>query len=755
MTRTQAAHFFKYTSLAGIYGGLLMPLVFIPVVIFPFVFSKLIFFQILIGLTFPAYIALAWMEPKFRPKKHILYFGILAYFASILLSVIFAVDPYRAWWGNQERMNGLFTLLHFLAWLTMAVGLLKTWKDWRRLLNYQIVLSGIMALVAIMQKFNPDLLLYTAGRRVGGLLDNPIYMAAYQIFNIFFLALLAWKVKDRRWWFLYGGAAFLDILAFIFTESRGGLLGLGIGIVAFTIFIGMFHTKKTVKVSIFSIVALLMTAYGFIFVFRGSELISNSPLRRFTDLTDTLETRLIAWDIAWDGFLERPLTGWGFDNFHILFNEKYNPESLRYGQYETWFDRAHNTVLDVLSMTGLVGFLTYVFIYVAIFYSVIRAYKKEWIDLPIAAILFSLPLAYFFQNLLVFDHPAGFSMSFLMYGLIIGATSGEFVGAKEAGDQDMGKIKSKMHSAPWTSFAVFQIAALILVWRVSVLPFQMSKLSIASNNIINTNFDRALDMAEEANRTWTPYTDEQSFVVSRNLVTLVTRPGFSDLPRWREAYDFAKEMNEREYTLHPRNTNTLFVYARLLHAFGQLAPEDIARSEQLYLAAITTSKKRQQIHYALARLYTETGNMDATIEILRNVKDFDYELGEGHWRYGVALLYDKHELEEGAKEIALSQSVQYRFKFTDGRELVPLFDAYLILGDTEAMDRMISKLDTYPKADESVYAQFIAKLSISNMPEQQAAVEAFAKEKYPDIDKTVLKVLQDYASQNGGTELAQ
>ena len=473
MKRPQAINIFKNISYVGIYGGLLLPLVFIPTVIFPFVFSKLIFFQIIVGITFPAYIALAWMEPKFRPKKHILYFGILAYFIAIALSVVFAADPFRAWWGNQERMNGLFSLLHFLAWFTMAIGVLKNWTDWRRLLNYQIALSGIMAIVAIMQKINPNLLLFPAGDRVGGLLDNPIYMAAYQIFNLFFLALLAWKVRDRRWWWFYGVVGVLDVIAFFLTQSRGGLFGLGVGMIVFTLFLGLFHKKKKVKVALFSAIALLFVIYGTMFAFRGTDFIHNSPFKRYVNIGTSLTTRSIAWDIAWNGFLEKPITGWGFDNFHILFNEKYNPESLRFGQYETWFDRAHNTVLDVLSMTGLVGFLTFAFIYVAIFYSVIRAYKKEWIDLPIAAILFSLPVAYFFQNLLVFDHPAGFSMSFLLYGLIVAATSGEFVGMKEMGDENLEEKKPKTRSAPWVSFTILQVVALIIVWRLSVLPFQI------------------------------------------------------------------------------------------------------------------------------------------------------------------------------------------------------------------------------------------------------------------------------------------
>jgi len=753
MTRTQATKLFKSISLVGIYGGLLMPLVFIPQVIFPFVFSKIIAFQILVGLTFPAYIALAWMEKEYRPKKHIVYLGILAYFAAIALSVVFAIDPYRAWWGNQERMNGLFSLLHFLAWLTVAVGVLKEWKDWKRLLNYEIVLSGIMALVAIIQKFHPTLLMFSAGRRVGGLLDNPIYMAAYQIFNLFFLALLAWKVKNRRWWWLYGGVALLDIFAFVFTESRGGLLGLALGIVAFTFFMGLFHKSKKVKVGILSGLAVLVVAYSLVFAFRNTELIAHSPLRRFTDFSDTVDTRLIAWNIAWEGFLEKPITGWGFDNFHILFNQKYNPQSLRFGQYETWFDRAHNTVLDVLSMTGSVGFLAYAFMFISIFYSVIRAYKKEWIDLPIAAILFSLPIAYFFQNLLVFDHPAGFSMSFLLYALVISATSAGFMGGQDK--EDHKEEKTIAHSAPWLVFGILQAIALLIVWRASVIPFEVSKMSIDANNLITKDFDAALDLAKQASLQWTPYSDEQSFIMSRNLVTLASQRGFSNLDRWREAYDFTKELDAHDMALHPNNTNTLFVYARLLHAFGSLVPEDIPQAEQLYLDAIATSPKRQQLQYALARLYLETGKQDAAIDILKTVKDYDYELGEGHWRYGVALFYDKSSLQDGANEIALSQSVSYPFHLTSGREFIPLVDAYLVSSNQAALDELLTQLDAVSLDAEGVYAQIAAKLTIMGMDSEKQTVIDFAQQSYPDIVSSTEAIVKSYEAQRGATTSAQ
>lgn len=723
MNRSQAIKFFKAISLLGIYGGLLMPLVFIPVVIFPFVFSKLIFFQVLVGMTFPAYLALAWMEPSYRPKKHVLYFAILAYFIAIAISVVFAVDPFRAWWGNQERMNGLFTVLHFFVWMTMAVGLVKTWEQWKKLLHFQIVLSAVMAVVAIMQKLNPNLLLFPAGDRVGGLLDNPIYMAAYQIFNFFFLALLFWKNPSRNWRIVYGFVFGFDVIAFILAQSRGALVGLAAGIIAFALYIALFTKSKKLRFGVFGLLLVGFLGYGTLYLNRTAPIVLHSPISRFLNFDTSVGTRFIAWNIAWQGFVERPLTGWGFDNFHILFNLKYNPISLRFGSYETWFDRAHNTVLDVLSMTGIFGFLTFFGIYIAIFYATWRAYRKKWIDLPIAAILFSLPVAYFVQNLFVFDHPAGFSMSYLLFALIIAATKGEFIGEKEAMAEKHKETGSR--AAPWTGFAVLMVLMALLVLRTSINPFQISRKSLEANAYFSVNPEKSYQLALEASQTWTPYVDEQSFLVSRNMISLLGSGTAQRTSNWKEMYELAKKLSLEEIDRHPRNTHPRFIFARLAQEVMSLIPAEAKESETMYKEAIETSPKRQQLHYGLARLYLMTGNLEPALSVFRDVISFDPDFGEGYWNLGITTMYDKHDLEAGAENIQKALSVPYPYVLQGPRELVVIADSLMIRQDDEGMKTFISKLGTsYPLADASIYAQLVYKLQVTKKPELMQAMLA-------------------------------
>jgi O-antigen ligase len=707
------------------------------------VFSKLIFFQVLVGLTFPVYIVLAWMEPTYRPRFHLLYAAIGAYFVAVGLSMIFAVDPLRAWWGNQERMNGLFTLLHFLAWLTMAVSVLKTWDQWRRLLNYEVVLSAIMAIVALLQKVNPNLLLFPAGPRVGGLLDNPIYMGAYQIFNLFFLALLMLKTRSKGARIWYAVLAFIDVSAFVAAQSRGALLGLGAGIVVFALWYALFTKSKKTRYSILGIAACIFVAYGLLFALRDTAIIRNSAFHRLVDFSGSVETRFIAWRIAWQGFLERPLTGWGFDNFHILFNQHYNPESLRFGTYETWFDRAHNTVLDVLSMTGIFGFVTFFGIFAALFYSVWRAFKQQWIDLTFASILVALPVAYFVQNLFVFDHPAGFSMSFLLYALTIAATRPDFI--KFSTPAEDTKMK---RSFSWTLFGVLQLAFILLVWRTSILPFQASRLSIKANNAFGS--PQAMEYMQAAAHIWTPYLDEQTFLISRNILVYAGQGALTKITDWKERYTLAKQLTEEELARHPRNTHPHYIYAQLAMGMLSLVPQDAPIVEKQYLLAIDTSPKRQQLYFGLANLYVAQGRVDEALELYRKVRDFDPDLGEGHWMYGLALFYDKQDHQTGATELALSQSSKFRYVLRDGRELIPLADAYTILNDVESFRKLADRITEVPQGQAVYYVQLAYKYHQAKMFEERDRVLNYAISLDPRAKATFDQMVQGKPADTSG-----
>jgi O-antigen ligase/tetratricopeptide (TPR) repeat protein len=728
MKNVDSAKILKAIALIGVYGGLLLPLAFFPVVIFPFVFSKLIFFQVLIGLTFPAYVALAWARPEYRPKSAPLYWALVAYLIAVALSVVFSVDPSRSWWGNQERMNGLFSLLHFFAWLTMSTSLIKTWNQWKKLLMFEILISGVMAVVSLLQIPYPKLLGFPASDRVGGLLDNPIYMAAYQIFNLFFILLLWLKGVSNKTKVMFVVIGLLDIGAFIAAQSRGALVGLAAGIVIFALtFVAMAKNKK-VRFGVIGAMVAFFLAYGAIYAARNTDFISHSPLSRLTNFQVTTETRFIAWQIAWEGFLERPLTGWGFDDFHILFNLKYKPVSLEYSSYETWFDRAHNTVMDALSMTGIFGTLTYFGIFGALFYSVIQARRRGVIDTTTTSVLLALPVAYFVQNLFVFDQPAGFTTSYLLYALVIRACMpGFFDSAEKRASVSVAEAHAKPLS--WSAFGVLQILGLVLVWRTSVLPAQASILTIKSNNAFSMgDYQAAYDDAKQAAQIPTPYLDEQAFLQSRNLIALQNAGSLQKTPNWKEWYQLTKDVSVRSLTEHPRNTNPLFIYARFIDTMSHVVPEDTSLVRPAYEQAIATSPKRQQLISSYAQHFASTGNLDKALELYRQASDLDPNVGEMKWYLGATMMLDANQPDAGAKEILDAMSAKVPFSLSTVRDAVILAKAEEIEKKPDDFNDLLVKVPTLSGGDISLYLELARTAEHLNlMPQRDAILKAIIR----------------------------
>ncbi len=721
MNRKTILFWLRAISLVGIYGGLLMPLVFIPVVIFPFVFSKLIFLQILIGITFPVYCVLAWMEPSARPPKHVLIGAIVFYLAAIGFSSIFGVDPARSWWGNQERMNGLFSLLHFLAWLLMATGLIKTWAQWRRLLNFELALSVIMAFVSILQIPFPKLLLFPVGDRIGGLLDNPIYMAAYQIFNIFFALWLLVKAPAKSTKGIYACIIVVQFIAFFLAQSRGALVGVAAGLITMAIIIGATQRDKRIKRGVLGAIAIAFVAYGILFGLRNTSFVQHSPFERITTgFTVIPEPRLIAWRIAWEGFKERPLFGWGFDDFHILFNLKYNPQSLRYSQYETWFDRSHNTVMDVLAMTGLLGLIGFVAVYLALFWSLYRSYREGRLDSISLAVLGGLPVAYFVQNIFVFDHPAAFTMSYLLFALVVGVSSHHFhVPGAEPKDSPAPAL-GKSHDFPAITFCLVELIALAIVWRFSVLPFQASRTMIQANSAMSmrpARYDLALELFRQARAIPTPYTDEQAYLAAKDLTDQAQDPSLRTSPVRDALLSLSNEVMQEELVKHPLSTNMLFLAARYYQELAIFNPTYTQMAANLYQKALTTSPKRQQLFFALADFSYRQNQIDQGLAYEKQAMQADPELGQGHLAYGISLLYRKHDQANGAKEILLSQSVAFPYGLTL-TELPTVVDAAFIAKDQAALKYLIEHYSGLGISDQyvSFYASLAQRLSAQGYP---------------------------------------
>ena len=119
------------------------------------------------------------------------------------------------------------------------------------------------------------------------------------------------------------------------------------------------------------ILIIIILSYGFVFVNRFEPAVSSNPiLQRITNFSfedETIKSRFAMWRIALEGIKERPITGWGRENYSLVFNLYFNQSFSDAKVAEIWEDRTHNVFIDELINGGIIELLAYLSLLTVIF----------------------------------------------------------------------------------------------------------------------------------------------------------------------------------------------------------------------------------------------------------------------------------------------------------------------------------------------------------------------------------------------------
>jgi O-antigen ligase len=387
--------------------------------LFPFITSKQIFFNIFIEVLLLFWLIFIYKYPKYRPQKSFLTWGIVAYFISIVLSLVISVDFNLSFWGDTERMLGFFHLFHFLLFYFIIISVFRSRKDYN-LLFYGIILSSII--IAVIGFIKGDM---------NSTIGNRAYVAAIMLFGIFLEAFFFFK--EKNWWkkIIFIPAFIISIIGLFKSDISGSQAGLIAGIfISILILIVVSKNKKT-KIIGLSVLLFLVTALILLFIFRSHPVFNNTYLgkavRDFSTENATLNTRLISYKAAGKYLIDNPIVmifGVGHGNYATIFDKYFDPKFYDYDRVSTYFDRAHCTIIDVITTTGIIGLLSYLSIFFFIFYNLIKSYlankknNEEGLNRNELAIFSGLIVAYFVQNLAVFDSFATYLYFMMILGFV-------------------------------------------------------------------------------------------------------------------------------------------------------------------------------------------------------------------------------------------------------------------------------------------------------------------------------------------------
>jgi len=667
----------------------LTPLVITPFTIFPFVFGRGILIQLIIGIATIFYLVLVLSDKRYLSFKSNIIKIFFLFLLSLFISSLFGVDFNNSFWGSEQRFTGLFFLLHIFLFLIITSSILRTKKEWNRYFGFNVLISVVVFLIAILSLFGIKFWGVDLGMRISGSLGNPLFLASFFILNLGISAYLFGQVKNIKYKILWLCVFFILFYGVLLTQSRGALLGLITGLFFALIYYGIYLKNKKIRLIVIGFIISILVLGGSIYIFRDHGLIKKiSFLRRFTTGSfTTVNTRFLSWQIAGKAIVERPILGWGVENFSIAFNKYYNPELLLFSYYETWFDKPHNKILEI----GVDGGTIAIILYLALFAFAIKKisiYRRDGdLSLFSSAGLSGVLVAYFVQNLFVFDTSTSLLSFTLILALLVSIKEREKI------------IEVKKISLKY----IIILGGILPVCFLNLLPLYASIKLRQNTSLYDINQKINIEGYKKAMQYFNPYKEEWRTDIAKTVI--------SSIRQKNNIYS----LEEQNYTLKELEKNVIEhkndgYYHMLLGGFyAELANQsnykDLAIKE--FNRALELSPNRQHIYFNIGRMYSILGDREKIIETAQYTIDLQDDVSLSYWE-GAKNLFILNSDDEKAF-LWLIKSIELNYLPSDSQEFLFVFnktiDYFLENKNYKVLSSMYSKMELIEPNNPIWYAQ--------------------------------------------------
>jgi oligosaccharide repeat unit polymerase len=408
----------------------ILPLFIAPSVMFPYITGKNFAFRILVEAASVFWIGLMATKPEYRVSSSAMILSLLIFTFITGLADLFGINPYNSFWSNYERMEGYITVLHLVLFFLITKSIFKTSRDWIIFFSIFLVVSVLVSLFTFVEPLSviqAENYIEEYGSRRAGTIGNPSFLSSYLLLSVFVGLILTIITKRTYLKFFYILSIVLNTIVIYITASRGAILAIIIGAVMLGISLslkrsGDYNKKSLNKVVLILIIGLLLSSSAIFLASHNSVLIKDlikddKTLHRFAAMFNSdpsIENRLYAWRLAWNGFKENPVLGWGQENFFGVYTV--NPITKE-GKL-VWMDRAHNIILDWLVNAGILGLFAYLSIYGIAFYILRNNLRKKIISRNETFIIATAIIVYFIQNLFTFDSISSYIIFFALIAYI-------------------------------------------------------------------------------------------------------------------------------------------------------------------------------------------------------------------------------------------------------------------------------------------------------------------------------------------------
>jgi O-antigen ligase/tetratricopeptide (TPR) repeat protein len=681
---------------------LFLPLMFTGFTMFPANFGKISIFQILISILLFGGVYYVLFYKKEIVKFKTIDWVLLIFLGFSFVSAILGTNWNRSFWGDQSRMQGLFHWIYMVSFYFLIRQFFYKSLHWKKVIYVIVGVGALSSIIAWLALVSPYLQTIVPPGRISGIIGNPIFFANYLMLPIFlsFFGYFYYKKDNKKnnWIWLVGGL--ISLFTFLGTETRGPFVGL-VAAILFGIFLYLiFSRNKKIKLLITSIFIVLLVVVGSGFIFDSVRNLfphSSQFIFSINPNAVTAQTRIMAWDIAYKSWLEKPIFGHGPESFQEIFDRNYNPEFLSFSFAETIWDQPHNYVLEMLSSRGIVGLGLYVSIIILTLILLIRLIRREDNSSKKIAIIFLASgfVGYIVQLMFSFETSNSWQLWFVFIAFILWLESSS---KNEEGSKiDVSRVFS------YFIILLVSFGVVFSVYHNYKLISSSYFTTTAYTNAVLKNKEEWVNYAQKTISYEVPILWEQAVFLSRNMSDLDARGALNKEMVSRVAPQIVIALEDSN-----KNYPNVYLYNLWLGHMYTFMGEYLDSTyyelaEERLFDAWAVNKDRQIVPMLIGKLYFLQGKVDESIKILQELVDKDPKYQEPHWLLGLTLV-SADRPEEGIIELEKGQG----WALTTAQNFIYLIDVYANLEQYDKIPSLYLSLITIEPNNAEYYARLAA-----------------------------------------------
>lgn len=513
---------------------------------------------------------------------------------NVLFSPVVYLSVVNFWWV------GIFPLTFLL--FTFATDKEQLWHP---LFASLLIVVTLLCVYALYQ-------MYGLHEQPRATFYNKNSLAA--LINLLLLPLFALAITADKKQTQYPAlvVVFLFSLLLALINSRGALLGFGIGLVVFLLLtMRQLDKKRLLQTAVILVMAFVTAQLLFDY---GPGLTGSGTVERFIALQDTQtagHTRFIIWEPAWDLFLQHRWLGIGLGTYFLTISPTLHNDDVSAGFY------VHNDYLQLALETGLPGLFMLVVILLASLYRLITSIpisrpedpqRLELIAL-FAALLTLATHSFFTYNLYVM--PVMFIAGLLLgrYNQLADRLTNQRI--------VIHRPAQLFHPAIYYTLVCLIVVTLLsyFVSRGVAYHFQQQAYQLAAQNQLESAH-RAFRLAQRlAPRVDSSYYADAD-LLRKSALALSSRPELA-----QGLLAEAQALLAQAENLNPLRPQTPYIYGLLLE---QVDPEQETGITQAYQLALKRNPRFLPARLALARYLQQQDLEEEAYQVLLQGLGYQY-----------------------------------------------------------------------------------------------------------------------------------